>query len=60
MGSRCSRVRGTGIRCCGDRNINIHASIWFNLAMTVVQTKQRCEWQRKGEGESQHILGNEM
>lgn len=53
-------MRGTGIRCCGDRNINIHASIWFNLAMTVVQTKQRCEWQRKGEGESQHILGNEM
>ena len=51
---------GSGARCCGHRNIKFHVSSRFNLALTAIQTKQRCEWQRKGEEENQHILGNKM
>lgn len=40
--------------------MNFHVGFWFSLALTVLQTKQCCEWQRKGEKESQHILGNKM
>lgn len=49
-----------GARCCGHKNIKFHVSLWFNLALTAIQTKQRCECQRKGEEKNQHIFGNKM
>lgn len=33
---------------------NFHVGFRFSLALTVLQTKQRCKWQRKGEGKSTH------
>lgn len=58
--SGCSKAGGIGTRCCGYRNIYFHVGFRFSLALTVLQTKQRCKWQRGREKESQHILGNKM